>query len=62
MNSQFASDLQGKCCAVTGGQGFLLFAGRSAGKAGVNTAIVDLNGEMAISKAKEIAEVHRKEK
>jgi hypothetical protein len=21
MNSQFASDLQGKCCAVTGGQG-----------------------------------------
>jgi NAD(P)-dependent dehydrogenase (short-subunit alcohol dehydrogenase family) len=57
MNSQFASDLQGKCCAVTGGAGIICCSLVEAlAKAGVNTAIVDLNGEMAISKAKEIAE------
>ena len=56
MNSQFASDLQGKCCAVTGGAGIICCSLVEAlAKAGVNTAIVDLNGEMAISKAKEIA-------
>jgi NAD(P)-dependent dehydrogenase (short-subunit alcohol dehydrogenase family) len=49
-------DLKGKCCVITGGAGVIgCSLVEALAKAGVNTAILDLNAEMAVGKAKEIA-------
>jgi NAD(P)-dependent dehydrogenase (short-subunit alcohol dehydrogenase family) len=56
MNISMADDLKGKCCVITGGAGVL---GTSMvtclAQQGVKTAIIDLNIERALQKAKEIA-------
>ena len=50
-------DLKGKCCIITGGAGVIGSAlVEVLAQAGVKTGIIDLNGELAIRKAKEIAE------
>lgn len=56
MSSHVLSGLEGKCCAITGGAGVICGSLVEAlAKSGVNVAIVDLNGEMAVNKAKEVA-------
>jgi len=56
MNQTGYSDLQGKCCVVTGGAGVIGGALVEAlAMSGVRTAIIDLNGEAAAAKAKSIA-------
>jgi NAD(P)-dependent dehydrogenase (short-subunit alcohol dehydrogenase family) len=48
-------DLKGKCCIITGGAGVIGSSMVEAlARAGVKTAILDLNGELAVAKAKEI--------
>ncbi len=57
MSNRVIDDLQGKCCVVTGGAGVICGSLVEAlAKNGAKTAIVDLNGELAVSKAKEIAQ------
>lgn len=57
MNITHLEDLKGKCCTITGGAGVI---GRSLvqslANAGIKTAILDLNGEMAVKAAKELAD------
>lgn len=49
-------DLKGKCCIITGGAGVLGCSMTEAlARSGVKTAILDINGDLALSKAKEIA-------
>ncbi len=56
MNDVFTDDLKGKTCIITGGAGIIgCSLVEALAKAGVKTAIVDLNGDMAVRKAKEIA-------
>ncbi len=51
-----SNDLRGKCCVITGGAGVIGSSLVEAlANAGVKTAIVDLNGDLAVSKAKEIS-------
>ncbi|MBN1307154.1 MAG: SDR family oxidoreductase [Chitinispirillaceae bacterium] len=57
MDHTFPDDLKGKCCVITGGAGVIGCALVEAlARAGVKTGIIDLNGELAICKAKEIAD------
>ncbi|MBN1576919.1 MAG: SDR family oxidoreductase [Chitinispirillaceae bacterium] len=50
------NDLKGKCCVITGGAGVLCSSlAEALAKAGVATAIVDLDGDLAVRKASEIA-------
>ena len=50
------SDLQGKSCVITGGAGVIgCSIVESLARAGVKTAILDLNAELAVTKAAEIA-------
>lgn len=50
-------DLNGKCCIITGGAGVIGCAMVEAlARSGVKTAMLDLNGELAVGKAKEIAD------
>jgi NAD(P)-dependent dehydrogenase (short-subunit alcohol dehydrogenase family) len=49
-------DLKGKCCIITGGAGVIGCAlVECLARAGVKVAILDLNAELAVKKAKEIA-------
>jgi NAD(P)-dependent dehydrogenase (short-subunit alcohol dehydrogenase family) len=49
-------DLKGKCCVITGGAGVIgCSMVECLARAGLKTAIIDLNIELAIQKAKEIA-------
>ena len=51
------NDLQGKTCIITGGAGIIGGAlAESLAAAGVRTALLDLNAEIAVKRAKEIAE------
>lgn len=57
MNCNFGTEsLNGKCCVITGGAGVIGASLVTAlAQAGTNVVIVDLNGELAQNKAKEIA-------
>jgi NAD(P)-dependent dehydrogenase (short-subunit alcohol dehydrogenase family) len=56
MKTDIAADLAGKCCVITGGAGVLGCAMvKGLASAGVSTAILDLNRELAVSRAHEIA-------
>jgi NAD(P)-dependent dehydrogenase (short-subunit alcohol dehydrogenase family) len=56
MNLSMFDDLKGKCCVITGGAGVIgCSLVEALAKAGVQTAIVDLNAEMALAKAREIS-------
>jgi NAD(P)-dependent dehydrogenase (short-subunit alcohol dehydrogenase family) len=56
MNVACFDDLKGKCCVITGGAGVIgCSLVEALARAGVNTAILDLNAEMAVNKAKEIS-------
>lgn len=56
MENSEVNDLKGKCCVITGGAGVISGALVEAlALAGVNVAIIDIDGEMAISKARQIA-------
>jgi NAD(P)-dependent dehydrogenase (short-subunit alcohol dehydrogenase family) len=56
MNENGWADLQGKNCVITGGAGVIGCAlVRALAESGVKTAIVDLNGELARTKAKELS-------
>ena len=49
-------DLKGKCCIITGGAGVIgCSLVECLARAGVKIAILDLNAELAVKKAKEIA-------
>ena len=49
-------DLKGKCCVITGGAGVIgCSMVECLARAGIKTAIIDLNIELAIQKAEEIA-------
>jgi len=55
MNTAWLDDLTGKCCVITGGAGVIgCSLVEALARAGVHTAILDLNGEMAKTKAGEI--------
>jgi NAD(P)-dependent dehydrogenase (short-subunit alcohol dehydrogenase family) len=50
-------DLRGRCCVITGGAGVIGSSMVEAlAKAGVRTAILDLDGNLAVARAKQIAE------
>ncbi len=55
MGLPLVDDLKGKCCVITGGAGVIgcSFV-ECLAKVGVNVAILDLNAELAVKKAKEI--------
>ena len=56
MGLNVMDDLKGKCCVITGGAGVIgCSMVQCLAEAGVKTAIIDLNAEMAVQKAKEIA-------
>ena len=56
MKNSVIDDLKGKCCVITGGAGGIgCSMVQCLAEAGVKTAIVDLNAEMAGQKAREIA-------
>jgi NAD(P)-dependent dehydrogenase (short-subunit alcohol dehydrogenase family) len=56
MKNSVIDDLKGKCCVITGGAGVIgCSMVQCLAEAGVKTAIVDLNAEMAGQKAREIA-------
>jgi NAD(P)-dependent dehydrogenase (short-subunit alcohol dehydrogenase family) len=56
MKNIVCDDLKGKCCVITGGAGVIGCAlVESLAGAGVKTAILDLNGDLAVQKAKAIA-------
>ena len=57
MTATRKNDLQGKTCIITGGAGIIGGAlAESLAAAGVRTALLDLNAETAVKRAKEIAE------
>ena len=56
MGLNVMDDLKGKCCVISGGAGVIgCSMVQCLAEAGVKTAIIDLNAEMAVQKAKEIA-------
>ena len=57
MENSEINDVKGKCCVITGGAGVIgCSLVEALASAGVKTAIVDLDGELAIEKAKQIAD------
>lgn len=56
MSISIMDDLKGKCCVITGGAGVIgCSMVECLARTGLKTAIIDLNIELAIQKAKEIA-------
>jgi NAD(P)-dependent dehydrogenase (short-subunit alcohol dehydrogenase family) len=56
MTQNLCDDLKGKCCVITGGAGVIgCSLVECLARAGVKVAILDLNAELAVKKAKEIA-------
>ena len=56
MSISIMDDLKGKCCVITGGAGVIgCSMVECLARAGLKTAIIDLNIELAIQKAEEIA-------